>query len=170
MVLPTAVLAWVLATMSILVAAPALAQEEAPPQAPAPGAAMSAPDGEPPPDIPDFAFNKGGFVVIDGDIGTSCLDFAQTEERITRSDDRERLARSVLEQCEQAGFLPSGGTEFGEASTGREDYRQSHQLTPFVQLPATGGPGLLLPGVLLAGEVLLIGLAMLGHAALRRAP
>ena len=161
-VLSTAVLAWVLATMSILVAAPALAQE-ASSEAPGSGAAISVSPGEDPPDIPYFAYNGDGTVTIDGDVGTSCYDFALTEEGLTRSGDLERLAQSVVRQCERGGFL-SPDNQYAAFPP----FRRQQPFVPQAHLPATGGPGLLAPGVLLAGGVLLIVLTVLGIAMRRR--
>ena len=166
----TAVLAWVLAAISILVAAPALAQEEeaaaAPPEAPGSGGAIAVPYGEaPPPAPPYFVYNGGGTVTIDGDVGTSCFDFALTEEVLTRPGDLEQLAQSVVRQCEQDGFLtPDNRYAAFPPAQG--------QQPPVTQaaLPATGGPGLSSPGAPFASGALLIVLAVLGIALRRRTP
>ena len=114
-------------------------------------AALAQPIGEPPvPDLPDYVLTEDGTVIIDSDTGESCRTFASSiptgEEFPTSvadappdfpladdSPDFEQ-ARGVLEQCEQAGFLPPGSanpppTDDGDA----------------VLLPETGGPALLTP-------------------------
>ena len=160
----TAVVAWVLVTISVLVAAPAPAQQA--PEAPGSGAAIAVSPGEDPPDIPYFAYNGDGTVTIDGDVGTSCYDFALNEEGLTRSGDLERLAQSVVQQCEQGGFLsPDNRYAAYPPAQG-----QQPPVTQAELLPATGGPGLSMPvGDALAGGVLLVVLTVLGIVARRRA-
>ena len=155
-----------LATVSILVAAPALAQEEAT-EAQDSGAAIAVSPGEVTPDPPDFVLSEEGFVIIDGDVGTSCPDFARDFEGdgSLRTNLDQEMAQSVLAQCEQTGFLTSGGPPAPvDASTGeRLDYRELHQLTP-AQLPATGGSVFLVPA--LVGGILLM--PVLGFATVAR--
>ena len=161
------VLAWVLAATSATAAGPVLAQQPAT-EAQGSSAAMIQTPGEVTPDPPDFVLSEEGFVIVDGDVGTSCPDFARDFEddgalRTTNLD--QEMAQSVLAQCEQAGFLTSGGPPAPvDASTGeRLDYRELHQLTP-AQLPATGGSVSLLPA--LVGGVLLM--PVLGFATVAR--
>ena len=82
-------------------------------------------------DPADYVFEEGGNVTIDGDQGMSCRDFAMSIPQADASSDLEQ-ARSVLEQCEQAGFLPPGGANASPSGDGDA-----------VFLPATGGPAVL---------------------------
>ena len=127
------------------------------------GAAIAVSPGEDSPEIPYFAYNGDGTVTIDGDVGTSCYDFAQTEEGITRSGELETLAQSVLEQCEEAGALspdnryaafPPDQMQQPTATQAEElDQGQRPSVTQAKELPATGGPSLSL-AVLAAGASL----------------
>ena len=152
----TAMVAWVLAAMSALVAVPALAQQ----------AATSSAPGENTPPPPPFVFNGDGLVVIDGDVPTSCFDFAQLLEdgALRPSGDQEQLAQSVLGQCEQAGFLSPNNQYVAHPPA-------QGQQPPATQaeLPTTGGPGPSIPRVPLAGGVLLVVVSVLGLLARRRA-
>ena len=153
-----------------LAAAPALAQtdggqyREVPSEGWA-GAIARGPGDPPVPDLPDYVLSEDGTVIIDGDTGESCRTFASSiptgEDFPTSvadappdfpladpSPDFEQ-ARSVLEQCERRGLLPSG-------------YR--------AELPATGGLGPSVPGTPLASGALLIALTVLGIAVPRRTP
>lgn len=60
-------------------------------------------------DPPDYVLEEDGTVVIDGDLATDCPSFAEFVPSADGDPDLEQ-ARSVLEQCEEAGLLPSGGT------------------------------------------------------------
>ena len=121
------VLAW--AATSAIVAGPALAQQPATGTSD-PGAAIAAGPGEVAPDPPDFVLSEEGSVIIDGDVGTSCPDFARDfeDDGYLRTNLDQEMARSVLAQCEQAGFLISGGPPAPvDPSTGeRLDYRELH--------------------------------------------
>lgn len=60
--------------------------------------------------LPDYVLEEDGTVVIDGDFATDCPSFALAlEEGYELAGNPER-AQAVLEQCEEAGLLPSGGT------------------------------------------------------------
>lgn len=139
----TMVLAWVLAVTSALVAAPALAQEAAPQQGPVSGGVIAAEYGFP----DDYVLRGDGTITVGGDAGTSCRDFARDFEQGTIRPGDEERARSVLDQCEQAGFLPSGDAAPSEATATR------------AELPATGGSSFLL--VTVTSGAFLIGLAVL---------
>ena len=168
LILLTAVVAWVLAMVPILVAAPVLAQEEAA-EAADPSAAMIEVRGEPPrPDPPLFAFNRDGTVTIDGDQGASCFDFARDLEQEGffppgYEAQYGAQAQSVVEQCERGGFL-SPDNQY----VTYPPFQRQQPFVPEAHLPATGGPGLSAPGVPLAGGVLLVVLTVLGIVARRR--
>ena len=138
------------------------------------GAAIAVSPGEDSPEIPYFAYNGDGTVTIDGDVGTSCYDFAQTEEGIIRSGDLETLAQSVLEQCEQAGALspdnryaafPPDQRQQPPATQAEElDQGQRPSVTQAKELPATGGPSLPLAFLAVGTGLLgLGGLTKLSH-------
>ncbi len=64
-------------------------------------------------DPPDYALEEDGTVVIDGDGATDCRSFASFLEQgdfEPPAGDPSQQAQSILEQCEEAGLLPSGGT------------------------------------------------------------
>lgn len=94
----------VLAVMAMaVVAAPALAQTSG---------------GDP----PDYVLEEDGTVVIDGDGGTDCRSFASFLEQgyfEPQPGDPSQQAQSILEQCDEAGFLESGeGTKSAPAQGG----------------------------------------------------
>jgi hypothetical protein len=160
-------LAATLATLSSIAATPSLAQTAT--EAPGSGEAIAVPYGEaPPPDPPDYVFEEGGTVTVDGDVGMSCRAFALSIPRADASPDLEQ-ARSVLEQCEQAGFLPSGSvptvlpTQWGQYQTPSGSGGDIAAPAPPAALPNTGGPDLLL-----TATTLLLGSGVLAFGILRR--
>ncbi len=63
--------------------------------------------------FPDYVLEEDGTVAIDGDMGMDCRSFASFLEQgdfEPPAVNPSRQAQSVLEQCEEAGLLPSGGT------------------------------------------------------------
>lgn len=125
-------------------------------QQPAPEAqgAIAQPYGEaPPPALPYYVYNGDGTVTIDSDTGTSCRDFLRSLEdgSLHSVSDQYALAQSVLEQCEQDGFLSSGGEATPVA---QEQPRQTSRVS---ELPATGGTNLPL-ATLVAGTAVVVGL------------
>ena len=70
---------------------------------------------------PDYVLEEDGTVVIDGDAGTDCRSFASGLEQgyFEPPGDPSQQAQSILEQCEEAGFLESGeGTKSAPAQGG----------------------------------------------------
>lgn len=124
----------VVATLAVLLTTattPVLAQEEGVSDS----GAMGVPYGEPlPPDPPDFVLEEDGTVIIDGDTAFDCRSFALAREDGYFRGGNQEQALSVLQQCEEGGFLRQGDLQ---------------------TLPDTGGPSgaaLLLP----AGGLFLI--------------
>ena len=134
------------------------AQEETPS-----GGALAQPIGEPPVDPVDYVFGEDGVVTIDGDQGMSCRDFALDVPQADTSSDLEQ-ARSVLEQCEEAGFLSSDAPVVQQPDQAVSPMDRAPSTKK--ELPATGGYGLL-PSAL-AGGLLLTGLVALTLASRRR--
>src|SRR5918997_710805 len=68
---------------------------------------------------PDYVLEEDGTVVIDGDAGTDCRSFALFLEQgyfEPVAGDPSQQAQSILEQCEEVGFLESGeGTKSAPA-------------------------------------------------------
>lgn len=103
--------------------------------------------------FPDYVLEKDGTVVIDGDGATDCTSFASfLEQGSFESGEISPGAQRVLEQCEEAGLLPSGGTSPGASSGVPEGAEKpSEALVTDGEdggLPDTGGPNL--PALLLA--------------------
>ena len=97
-------------------------------------------------DPPDYVLEEDGTVLIDGDLATDCRSFAGGPVPSADGDPDLEQARSVLEQCEEAGLLePGGGTPSASLSP-----EASAADGEGGGLPDTGGPDLpaLLPAVL----------------------
>ena len=79
---------------------------------------LAQPPGGPPFDPPDFVFQEDGTVLVDGDVVIDCLSFATYMPSADGDPDLEQ-AQSVLEQCEQGGFLSSddGGDDVTQPET-----------------------------------------------------
>lgn len=119
-------------------------------------------------DLPDFALEEDGTVVIDGDLATDCPSFAVGLEEGYESRGDPEQAQSVLEQCRRGGFLPSGGsapvsrTPHSPSAHVSEQHRQPSPARAV--LPSTGGPNLpMIPAPM--GGALLMGLVALRLAA-----
>ncbi len=95
---------------------------------------------------PDYVFEEGGTVVIDGDAKTDCRSFASfLEDGYFESGDTSAGARRVLEQCEEAGLLDSGsGTPGASASPSAASTPPGTSAANEEDegLPETGGPAL----------------------------
>lgn len=115
------------------------------------GALAQPEKGTPLPDLPRYAFREDGTVVIDGDVLTDCSSFASSLDRGGGFRGDAGQARSVLEQCEEAGLLSLGGTT-SSASAGAS---ASATASP---LPTTGGS---VPLMALAPLALLVGSGLL---------
>lgn len=100
------------------------------------GAAIAQPAGGfPVPTPPDFVLREDGTVIVDGDTGSSCNTFALgLQQGYYQLGDQEQ-AQSVLEQCEERGFLgsTSGAEPIPAASTSTE---ASVTVEPAVTSPA----------------------------------
>ena len=69
-------------------------------------------------DPPDYVLEEDGTVVIDGDLATDCPSLAESVPNADGDPDLGQ-ARSVLKQCEEAGFLePGEGTKSAPAQGG----------------------------------------------------
>ena len=98
------------------------------------------------PDSPEYAFREDGTVVIDGDVSTDCSSFARAFKLEDNLQRNLRQARSVLEQCEEAGLLDSGDA----TSSASANSSASASASPHApanggedELPDSGGPALL---------------------------
>lgn len=88
--------------------------------------------------FPDYVLEEDGTVVIDGDGATDCRSFASFLEQgdfEPPAVNPSRQAQSVLEQCEEAGLLPSGGTTPSAPASSEANGKGE-------VLPDTGGPTL----------------------------
>ena len=83
-------------------------------------------------DIPDYALQEDGTVLIDGDLATDCRSFDGGPIPPADGDPDREQARRVLEQCEEAGLLDSGRGDPGASAVNGEGGG----------LPDTGGPDL----------------------------
>lgn len=136
------------------------------------GASAQSATGTRAPNPQDYVLREDGRVVIGGDVATDCPSFASSLEQGYALAGNPEQARSVLDQCKQAGLLPSGGAPSVSAPQ-QPPTTQATPQTPTPQtpptragLPATGGPDLLLPAS--ACGVLLVSLGVLGLAEWRR--
>lgn len=113
--------------------------------------------------FPDYVLEEDGTVRIDGDVTTDCFSFATALERgYYESGNLSAGARRVLDQCEEAGLLDTGGgTPSASASAsasepaGRED----------AALPETGGvalPPLFVVALLMASAAALLAFRKIG--------
>jgi hypothetical protein len=128
------------------------------------GPALAQTSGNP----PDYVLGEDGTVVIDGDVATDCPSFASALEEGYELAGNPEQAQAVLEQCRQAGLLPSDASAPAPPAPPSAQVAQQRQRpSPApAALPNTGGPGLLVPAA--AGSALLVGAAALGLAASRR--
>jgi hypothetical protein len=88
--------------------------------------------------FPDYVLEEDGTVAIDGDMGMDCRSFASFLEQgdfEPPAVNPSRQAQSVLEQCEEAGLLPSGGTTPSAPASSEANGKGG-------VLPNTGGPTL----------------------------
>ena len=96
--------------MLLTAASPALAQVEA-------SGTVHVPGVSPP---PQYVLAADGTLIMGGDIAFNCNEFARAVEQYGDDPPSDPYLRSelegasgVLEQCERAGFSPSGGTGVG---------------------------------------------------------
>lgn len=89
-------------------------------------------------DPPDYVLEEDGTVVIDGDLATDCRSFAGGVPPADADPDLEQAQR-VLEQCEQAGLLPSKSTTSSASASSEVSAVDDGEGGG---LPDTGGPGL----------------------------
>jgi hypothetical protein len=149
-----AIVASVLAMLLLAVAAPALAQGRGAAPEPMRATAGGGRPGSSGGSMPDYEFDqKDGSVYIGGDIRMSCPDFVATlDEERDPSGRIPSRARSVVDQCEEAGLLsPGAPSASSNASAGGAEE----------ELPDSGGPPL--PTLLGLTSILLVTAALLAR-------
>jgi hypothetical protein len=108
--------------------------------------------------FPDYVLEEDGTVVIDGDGATDCPSFAAFLEQgdlEPPAGNPSQQAQRVLEQCGEAGLLPSGGTTpIAPASSGA-----SAADGEGGGLPDTGGPDL--PALLVVSSAVAVASGLL---------
>ncbi len=88
-------------------------------------------------DPPDYVLEEDGTVLIDGDLATDCRSFAGGPVPPADGDPDLDQARSVVEQCEKAGLLPSESAAPSAAASSEVPADGEGE-----GLPETGGPAL----------------------------
>ena len=106
---------------------------------------------------PDYVLEEDGTVVIDGDVGTDCASFALALEQGYELAGNPERAQAVLEQCEEAGLLPSESTA-PNASVPSEVSVVNGESGG---LPETGGPAL--PALLVATVLVVVASGLLAR-------
>lgn len=111
-------------------------------------------------DPPDYVLKEDGTVVIDGDLATDCPSFAEFVPSADGDPDLEQ-AQSVLEQCEEAGLLDSGGGTPSASPSASASSEVSAVDGEGGGLPETGGPAL--PALLVVAVVVVAASGLLAR-------